>query len=127
MQEFEFDVKFYETKDGAEPIRDFIEKLKKSAATNREAKARVKKILTYIHVLAQYGTRIGYPYVKHIDGDIWELRPFSDRIFFFYWKDKAFVLIHHFVKKTKKTPKREIEQAKRNMLDHLERSPNNGK
>ena len=44
MQEFEFDVKFYETKDGAEPIRDFIEKLKKSAATNREAKARVKKI-----------------------------------------------------------------------------------
>ena len=127
MYEFEFNVEFYENKDGEEPIKDFIENLKKSAATNKEDKTRVKKILTYIHSLEQYGTRAGYPYVKHIDGDIWELRPFSDRIFFFYWKDRTFILLHHFLKKTKKTPKREIEQAKRNMADHLERSDKNGK
>jgi len=36
-----------------------------------------------------------------------------------------FILLHHFIKKTQKTPKAEIEQAKRNMRDFLERSGNN--
>jgi phage-related protein len=126
MQEFEFDVKFYETLNGEEPIKDFIEKLKESANTNKEDRTRVKKILTYIHSLEQYGTRMGYPHVKHIEGDIWELRPFNDRIFFFYCKNKTFILLHHFLKKTNKTPKREIAQAERNMKDYLERSEKNG-
>jgi len=29
------------------------------------------------------------------------------------------VLLHHFIKKTQKTPLREIEQAKRNLADFL--------
>lgn len=52
-----------------------------------------------------------------------------DRIFngrlsyiFFYWKDNKFILLHHFVKKTQKTPQREIEQAAKNLKDFLERS-----
>jgi phage-related protein len=36
-------------------------------------------------------------------------------------------LLHHFVKKTNKTPPREIEQAKRNKKDFLERSDCDGK
>ncbi|MCL1882600.1 MAG: type II toxin-antitoxin system RelE/ParE family toxin [Defluviitaleaceae bacterium] len=57
-----------------------------------------------------------------MSGDIWELRPLSHRVLFFYWKDNKFVLFHHFIKKTNKTPPREIEQAKRNMADHKERN-----
>ena len=57
-----------------------------------------------------------------IEDDIWELRPMRDRILFAYWKDNKFLLLHHFVKKTQKTPQREIDQAKRNMADFLERS-----
>ena len=53
---------------------------------------------------------------------MYELRPTRERIFFFYWKDNTFVLLHHFVKKTQKTPLREIEQAERRMKDYLERS-----
>ena len=60
--------------------------------------------------------------MKHIEGDIWELRPLKDRIFFFYWKDNTFILLHYFIKKTQKTPQREIEQAKRNLKDFLDRS-----
>ena len=52
--------------------------------------------------LKQYGTRIGQPVVKHIDGSIWELRPLANRIFFFYWKDNKFVLLYHFIKKREK-------------------------
>ena len=87
-----------------------------SRVPNRE------KILTYIGALAKYGTRIGKPYVKHIDGEIWELRPLGNRIFFFYYKDNKFVLLHHFIKKTQKTPPKEIEKAKNNLKDFIERN-----
>lgn len=53
--------------------------------------------------------------------ELWELRPSSDRIFFAYWKDNMFVLLSRFVKKTRKTPLREIERAERNLKDFLER------
>lgn len=62
------------------------------------------------------------PYVEHLDGEIWELRPLRNRILFAGWTDGGFVLLHHFLKKTRKTPKREIEQAKRELADFKERS-----
>ncbi|WP_276839672.1 type II toxin-antitoxin system RelE/ParE family toxin [Anaerovibrio lipolyticus] len=47
----------------------------------------------------------------------------KDRLFA-GWVDGAFVLLHSFIKKTKKTPKQEIEQAKRELLDFKEREGN---
>ena len=35
----------------------------------------------------------------------------------------TFIMLHHFVKKTQKTPKREIEKAKRELEDYLRRYP----
>ena len=35
--------------------------------------------------------------------------------------NRKYVLLHQFLKKTQKTPKREIEQAKRELADYLER------
>ena len=65
--------------------------------------------------------RAGQPYIKHLDAEIWELRPLRDRILFVAWLDGSFVLLHHFVKKTQKTPRREIEKAKRELQDLKER------
>lgn len=45
----------------------------------------------------------------------------NNRILFAGWVGGAFVLLHCFVKKTQKTPKREIEQAKRELADFKER------
>mgnify|MGYP001466787211 FL=1 len=117
-----FEVEFYEDRSGNEPIKDFIVDLQAKGQTSKNDRIRSEKILTYIRVLQEYGTRAGEPYVKHIEDDIWELRPLDDQIFFFYFRDNTFILLHHFLKKTKKTPRREIEQAKRNQTDHLERS-----
>ena len=79
-------------------------------------------IVEYIRRLQVYGVKIGKPAIDKIEGaDLWELRPLKDRIFFAYWKDDIFILIHHFEKKTQKTPKREIEQAQRNLADWKER------
>ena len=79
-----------------------------------------------MNLLKINGTSVGEPIVKHLDEDIWELRPIRDRILFAYWRDNRFILLHLFMKDTRKTPIREIEQAKRNLQDFLKRSDNNG-
>ena len=117
-----FDVDFYTDRSGEKPFEKFIKELQEKGKTSKADRIRVNKILAYISVLEKKGTRAGKPYVDHIEGDIWELRPLQDRVFFFFWKDNTFILLHHFLKKTRKTPKIEIEQAKRNMNDYLERN-----
>jgi phage-related protein len=116
-----FEVEFYEDRNGKEPVKDFIIELQAKGKTSKNERVRSEKILTYIRVLQEYGTRAGEPFLKHIDGDIWELRPLRDRIFFSYFKANIFIMLHHFIKKSPKTPKKEIEQAKRNLADYLER------
>lgn len=74
----------------------------------------------------EHGTAAGEPYVKHLDDEIWELRPLRDRILFFAWDGNSFILLSHFMKSTQKTPKREIEKAKRLMEDFRERSREDG-
>ena len=68
------------------------------------------------------GTRAGEPIVKHLDGEIWELRPSGNRVLFAAIIGGRFVLLHLFRKSTQKTPQAEIEQAKRELADYLERS-----
>lgn len=65
--------------------------------------------------------KIGQPVIKYIGNNLWELRPIRDRIFFVSWENNSYVLLHHFMKKTQKTPKNEIEKAKRNLHDLIER------
>ena len=39
-----------------------------------------------------------------------------------FYEDDKFIVLDHFVKKTQKTPKREIEKAIRNLSDYRERN-----
>ena len=54
--------------------------------------------------------------------EIWELRPIRDRILFAGVIGGRYVLLHHFMKQSQKTPVREIEQAKRELADFKKRS-----
>ena len=110
---------FYRDKNGNSQVEDYLTDL--SSMTDKDSRVKLKKIYEYIQALQDYGTAIGQPYLKHIDGDIWELRPHKDRIFFVGWHNGSYVLLHTFVKKTQKTPQREIEQAKREYKDLQER------
>ena len=120
-----FDLIFYRDGNDNSPIAEYLLKLSKSAQTSKSERIKLKKITQYLELLGKHGVKLGEPYVKHIEGDIWELRPISDRIFFFHWQGGKLVLLHHFVKKSNKTPSKEIEQAKRNQKDFLLRSGNN--
>jgi len=117
-----FEVHFYEDSQGRQPLKELLIDLRNKAHKSKDSRIQYQKILAYIRSLEEYGTRIGEPAVKHINGDLWELRPMAHRIFFFYWQDNTFILLHHFVKKTNKTPPKEIKQAERNMRDFMERN-----
>jgi len=117
-----FDVIFYSDNRGREPIVEFISELRQKSSTDKNARINLNKIVAYLDILCEHGTRVGEPVSKHVDGDIWELRPLDNRILFAYYKDKIYILLHHFTKKTNKTPPGEIEQAKRNLVDYIERN-----
>lgn len=117
-----YNVIFYSDDKGNEPIAEYIKELRQKSHTDKNARIHFNKIVAYIDLLCEKGTRIGEPVTKHLDGDIWELRPLNSRILYAYYKDEIFILLHHFTKKTKKLPPRELAQAKRNLADYIERN-----
>ena len=91
------------------------------ASSSKDARIQYKQITFYIQLLQTNGTALSEQITKHLQEDIWELRPGSNRVLYFYHKDQTFVLLHLFRKKTNKTPRREIERAKAERDDYLRR------
>lgn len=116
-----YNIEFYEDSNGNSELWDFLESLRVKAATSKDARIQYKQLSLYIQLLEDNGTRLNENITKHLADDIWELRPGSNRVLFFYFKDSTFVLLHHFRKRTQKTPQREIERAKKERDDYLAR------
>lgn len=116
-----YSIEFYEKADGTSDVWSFLDELRKKKDTNKDARIQYKQLVMYIELLRINGTRLPDNITKHIEGDIWELRPGNNRIFYFYKAENTFVLLHHFRKRTQKTPRSEIEQAIREKLDYLSR------
>lgn len=112
----------YKDKRGNDEFENWIKELSEKSKTSKHERIQLKKIFEYLEILRMNGTRAGEKYIKHLEGNIWELRPLENRILYAYWKDNIFILLHHFKKKTQKTPQREIQKAKNNLNDFLERN-----
>ena len=108
-----FEILYYTDDSGNSPIADYINSLVEK--NDKDSRIKANKILDYLDFLAKHGKRAGEPYIKHLDGEIWELRPLRDRFLFAAWDGETLILLHYFMKETKKTPQREIRQAKRNL------------
>lgn len=93
---------FYRDKQGRRPVADYLDEL--ADRKDKDSRIKLKKIQDYMKILRNYGTLAGEPYMKHLEGDIWELRPIRDRIFFVAWHKGSFVLLHHFYEKDRKDP-----------------------
>lgn len=111
MKKAVYKILIYKDSKGNEPVTEYIRDL--SNSKSKDSRIKLKKILEYIKVLQLCGLSAGEPYIKHLDGKIWELRPLRDRILFVSFQNDKFVLLHTFLKKTQKTPKAEIEKAKK--------------
>lgn len=116
-----YEIEFYETEDGKCPIWDFLEALRLKAPTNKDARIQHKQASLYIELLQQNGTHMNAEITKHLDDGIWELRPGNNRVFYFFYQNDTYVLLHQFRKKSQKTHKREIEKAKAERNDYLRR------
>ena len=118
------EIVFYKDRSGNEPVYEYMSELARS--NSKDSRVKLNKIREYIKALSANGTLLPENYVKHLDGDIWELRPMRDRILFAAVIGGRFVLLHTFMKQTQKTPAREIAQAKKELADFIERGGNNG-
>jgi len=120
-----YKVKFYKNKNGESKILNYLHELK--SKNDKSSRIKLNKINDYISYLEQFGQSIKEPYAKHLEGDIWELRPIRDRILYVARKNNSFLLLHIFQKDTQKTPKHEIKIAKQNLVDYTIRGAYNEK
>ena len=119
-----YQIIFYRNTHGQSEVKQHILNLKNSS-TNKFAQSEFKKITNYLTLLSEYGLSLGAPYIKHIDNNLWELRPSRNRILFATYTNNKFIILSIFLKKTEKTPRREIEKAKRNFIDFKRRFDDN--
>ncbi len=120
-----YTVEFYEKANGESELWDFLEALRIKSETSKDARIQYKQISLYIQLLQDHGTRLPDNVTKYLADDIWELRPGNNRVFYFYYKDNTFVLLHHFRKKSQKTPRTELNKAKIERDDYLSRKEPN--
>ena len=84
-------------------------------ALPRDIRAGFERI---VHLIESRGLeRMREPYVKHLEGPVWEMRMKGRdgiaRAAYVTATGRRVVVVHVFVKKTQKTPRREIETALR--------------
>ena len=117
--EKKFEVVFYEKTNGRKPVEEFLETL------NAKVEA---KVIGLLNLLAKEGNELREPYSKPIGNDIYELRYQNKqqpaRVLYFFYLDNKIVVTNGFIKKTKKTPRREINKAMKHMKDYIERHNN---
>lgn len=116
-----YEIIFYEDKNGYSELYEKLMELSKKSTRVKNDRIQFNQIVLHIELLKRQGTKLPNNIAKHIQEDIWELRPGNNRILYFYFKDNKFVLLHMFRKETQKTPKREIEKAIREIKDYKNR------
>ena len=104
---------YYHNKKGEKVVREEI----KSFGLNNHA-----RIITVIGMLVEYGFNLPGRYIKHIEGKIWEIRIDRFRILYVAFRNHYFLLLRAFVKKTDKTPRKEIRIALNRMNDYVTRT-----
>ena len=98
---------FYHTPSGAEPVRDWLKDL--PLADRRKLGFDIGTV--------EFGWPVGMPLCRALGDGLWEIR--SDlssnrtaRVIFCVGEDRM-VLLHGFIKKTQKTPKSDLELARK--------------
>lgn len=112
-----YKIVFYKDERGNCQVLDEINNLRKK--NDKDSRINLNKIEDIINGLKKYGMNLGMPRIRRLRNDIWEMRPIRNRILFFSYKNEKIVLLHSFVKKTNKTPNREIEKAIKEMNNYI--------
>jgi len=103
---------YYETMDGESVVEN---EMKDFGAKS------FARILRTVELLEEFGIGLDEDYVEQVEGKIWELRISRYRVLYFAFHGKQFVLLRAFMKKTRKTPRKEIKIAQKRMDDYVSR------
>ena len=119
IEDCTYEIEFYETEDGKCPVCEFLDSL------DPKMKA---KVLRTIDLLEANGPVLRKPYSEAIGDGLFELRTKLGsnitRIFYFFFIGQKAVLTNGFVKKSQKTPKTELDLAKKYKEDYERRYDN---
>lgn len=103
-------VRFYRTGANREPVREWLLGLR------REGKKAIGGDIKTV----QFGWPLGMPLVEKLDRNIWEVRTDLDqriaRVLFTIYGNEI-ILLHGFIKKTQKTPPRDLPLARRRLRE----------
>lgn len=112
-------VDFYETETGEAPAEDFM------LSVDRKMRA---KIIRIIDMLEEDGPAVRSPHSAPLEDGIFEIRAIQgsdiSRVLYFFCVGRKIILTNGFIKKTQKTPPREIELAKKYRADYIRRFGN---
>ena len=112
------EIHFYRTISGHSPVENFFDTL---------SDRQVEKVLWVLRIIRDF-EYIPKEYFKKLINteDIWEIRVKSGsnifRILGFFDKNKFIIITNGFIKKTRKTPRKEIKLAQERKKDYLERN-----
>lgn len=98
-------VLFFRTPSGHEPVREWLKSLPRTE----------RKIIGEDIKTVQFGWPLGMPLVRKLDQDLWEVRSrLSNRIarVLFTTGEGRMVLLHGFMKKSQKTPRKDLQLVK---------------
>ena len=91
------------------------------AAISDLAPGFVARFIRYAERMETYGPDLGMPHTRAMGGGLFELRIKAAegiaRVFYCTVVDRRIVFLHQFVKKTEKTPPKELDIARRRMKE----------
>ena len=115
-----FEIIFYETVRGECPIEEFLNSLDKKMRA---------KLVGMIEILEEKGNMLREPYSKSLGDGIFELRckfgSYITRVLYFFIYERKIILTNGFVKKTRKIPIEQIQEARVRRKDFVERMEKN--
>ena len=109
-------VEYFELPDGSRPAEEFI--------LEQDFKMQAKLFMA-LEFLEERGPMLREPFSKPLGEGVFEIRAKQgsniSRVLYFFVVGKKVILTNGFVKKTQKTPAREIEKAKKYRAEYLNR------
>jgi phage-related protein len=104
---------FFRTPSGNEPVREFLQSIEKED----------RQVIGFDLQTVQDGFPIGMPVCRPIGGGLYEvrstLRSRKEARIVFFVAEQSLVVVHGFIKKTRTTPKGDIDLAKERKSEFL--------
>ncbi len=106
----EYEVEYVDLENNEKPFEEFV------LGLTLKERAKIFETINYFLELKNNDLSIKEKLSKHLEDGIFELRTYlSDNIartLYFYQKGAKIIITHGFIKKTRKSPRKEIEKAK---------------